>query len=199
LEKRQPDVAIVDLALGKDNGLDFVRLLQSYPQTGIIILSGKGDTIDRVVGLEIGADDYMTKPFDTRELLARVRGSIRRTARLNALNAALPMQTSNIHFEGWRLNRTARALTSPQGDDVPLTTIEFEMLSVLCENAGSPISRDRLYQVATGNDSRTGYDRSVDVHIANLRKKLEADAATPQIIKTVRGVGYVVAASAELG
>lgn len=199
LNRQRPDVAIVDLVLGSDNGLDFVRELQSHPETGIIILSGRGATINRIVGLEVGADDYMAKPFDPLELVARVRSNIRRLTRLGASKADLSRQSPMIHIEGWRLDTTRRNLTSPTGDDVPLTTTEFDLLSLLSENAGSPISRDRLLQVATGHGNRSGYERGADAHIVNLRKKIELDPATPQIIKTVHGVGYVIAASVEFG
>lgn len=199
LNNRRPDLAIVDVTLGSESGLDLVRELQKYPETGVIIISGKGDTIDRVVGLEIGADDYITKPFEPRELLARVRSNIRRSARLSASNAASSKQPSTILFEGWRLERIRRKLQSPAGEEITLTTVEFELLSTLAECAGSPVSRDQLFQAATGNENRSVYDRSVDIHVANLRKKIETDPANPEIIKSIRGVGYTMAAEVEPG
>ncbi|MDP6692277.1 MAG: response regulator transcription factor [Alphaproteobacteria bacterium] len=199
LETQRPDVAIVDLGLGAESGLDLVRELQNYPQTGIIILSGKGDTIDRIVGLEVGADDYITKPFEPRELLARVRSYMRRSDRLGALRGSPSASSAIVLFDGWRLDRTGRELRSPSGDAVPLTTIEFDLLSTLAENDGKPVNRDDLFSVAPGHNTRSGYDRSVDVHIANLRKKIEQDPAKPQIIKTVRGVGYMLATTAQAG
>lgn len=199
LNNRRPDLAIVDVTLGPESGLDLVRELQKYPETGVIIMSGKGDTVDRVVGLEVGADDYITKPFDPRELLARVRSNIRRSARLSDSIAASSKQPSTILFEGWRLERTRRKLQSPAGEEITLTTVEFELLSTLAEYAGSPVSRDQLFQAATGNENRSVYDRSVDIHIANLRKKIETDPANPEIIKSIRGVGYTMAAEVEPG
>ncbi len=199
LEMRRPDVAIIDLGLGAESGLDLVRELQNYPRTGIIILSGKGDPIDRIVGLEVGADDYITKPFEPRELLARVRSYMRRSARLEALSGAPSASSPIVSFDGWRLDRTGRELHSPSGEYVPLTTIEFDLLSALAENDGKPVNRDDLFNVVPGHGNRSGYDRSIDVHIANLRKKIEPDPTKPQIIKTVRGVGYMLATTAEAG
>ena len=199
LKKRRPDVAIVDLGLGAENGLDLVRELQNHPETGIIILSGRGDAIDRIVGLEVGADDYVTKPFDPRELLARVRSYMRRSERLGALNKASSRGAATVRFVGWCLDRTGRVLLSPSGAEVPLTSIEFDLLSTLAENDGRHVSRDDLFGAAPGHNSRSGYDRSVDVHIGNLRKKIEQDPANPQLIKTVRGVGYMLATIAEPG
>lgn len=192
------DLLILDLGLPGDDGLTLTREIRRNSSVGIIILTGKDEPVDRVVGLELGADDYVTKPFDERELLARIRTVLRRTQNRSpdSVAEATPERPPAVQFAEWRLDLGARELTSGKGDSVDLTTMEFELLSVLVSNPNRVMSRDQLLERCTGR-SWDPYDRAIDTLIVKLRRKLESDPKHPQIIKTVRGAGYIFTPSVQ--
>lgn len=179
------DLMTLDLNLGGSDGLAIARKVRQSSNVPIIMITGKSDTIDRIVGLEIGADDYIAKPFHLREVLARVRTVLRRSA-----EAAPPAPKSGvIRFDGHRLDPGRRTLTGPDGADTPLTTGEFDLLLLFARHAHQVLSRDQIMDGLKGHDWAPN-DRSIDNQVARLRKLIEADTATPKLIKTVRGAGY---------
>lgn len=193
------DLAIIDLALPGEDGLSLTRFLRERSDLGIVILTGKGETTERVIGLEMGADDYVAKPVQLRELLARVKSVLRRTK--TPPRGEVPASKepeSVVRFAGWRLDLGGRNLVSPAGERVHLTTAEFELLSAFAANASRVLGRDRLLELVAerGWDP---YDRSVDSHISRLRRKLEPDPKQPTLIKTIRGKGYMFCAPIEGG
>ena len=194
-----PALVLLDLGLPGEDGLAVARQLRERSRCGLIIVTGRGDAVDKVVGLEIGADDYVTKPFDLRELLARITAILRRTSLMEPAPSASagappapPATRTGLVFAGFTLDTAARSLTDSRGADVPLTTGEFELLKVLAEHPGRVLSRDFLLQETRGRDAGP-FDRTIDVQVGRLRKKLEQDADDPKIIKSVRGAGYVLA------
>ncbi len=189
------DLVILDLGLPGEDGLELARALRAESNIGIIMLTGRGGLADRVTGLEIGADDYLTKPFALRELLARVRSVLRRHGSGGAGPGA--GSPSTARFAGWSLDFNARELTAPDGTLVPLTTAEFRLLGALVTAAQQSLDRDHLLGLVAEREW-TPYDRSVDVLIGKLRRKIEPDPTSPTLIKTVRGVGYVFSADVEL-
>jgi two-component system OmpR family response regulator len=183
------DLVILDLMLGGEDGLQLARELRSsQPQIGIVILTGRSDTVDRIIGLEMGADDYLPKPFHLRELLARVRSVLRRAALRAAEKSSGPRPRAR--FGDWTLDLASRELLSPSGDDVRLTTGEFELLSALVSHASQVLSRDRLLDLSRHREAGP-FDRTIDVQVGRLRHKLEDDPKNPSMIKTVRGGGYM--------
>ena len=187
------DLVLLDLGLPGEDGLDLLRWLRGNWDGPVIILSGRGESVDRIVGLELGADDYVTKPFDLRELLARVRSVLRRSGTHEPAGTA---GNGTVRFAGFRLDRAARTLTDSTSQPIHLTTGEFELLCALLDRPRRVLSRDDLISLLHGRDAGP-YDRSIDVQIGRLRRKIEADPASPEIIKSVRGVGYVFAAHPE--
>ena len=195
LSAQEVDVVILDLRLGLEDGLDALRELRSRFDVPVIIVTGhRRDEIDRVVGLELGADDYVTKPFNLRELLARVRAIIRRLDRVRASPAREP-ERGGYRFSGWQLNLRTRRLTDPNGADVALTKGEYGLLVAFLDAPQRPLSREHLLQATRVHEDV--FDRSIDVQILRLRRRLEQDPSTPQIIQTERGVGYVFARQVE--
>ena len=189
-----PDVVLVDLGLPGEDGLSLVRYLRSESTAGILIVSGKSEILDRVVGLEVGADDYLPKPFDLRELLARVRSLIRRTAPGVPEMPASAVASERVRsFAGWRLDLMQRRLTAPDQTEVRLSTGEFELLLSFLDSPNRVLSRDDLMQRLHGRTAGP-FDRSIDVQVGRLRRKLADDPAQPVLIKSVRGVGYFFAA-----
>lgn len=185
LSTDEVDLLIVDLNLGREDGLDIVRKLSSTSECPIIIISGdRLDEADKVVGLELGAVDYITKPFGTRELLARVRASLRERPAVNA------KQDRTIYgFGGWELNVKLRRLIH-NGEEVKLTTGEFNLLTALLRSPKQILSREQLLSVSRVHNEEV-FDRSIDVLILRLRRKLETDPSRPSLIKTERGAGYI--------
>jgi DNA-binding response OmpR family regulator len=182
------DLVILDLMLPHEDGFSLAReVLRAYSDVAIIILTGKTESIDKVVGLELGADDYMTKPFHFRELLARVRSVLRRV-RVQAGSGTVP-EHSIVHFAGWRFDLTAQELKSPAGNDLRLTAHEFQLLSAFVKNPNHVLTRDAIMNLISGREWAP-FDRSIDVLIAKLRKKLQDDTNQQTVIRTVRGVGY---------
>lgn len=186
------DLLILGLGLPGADGLSLTREIRRDSSVGIILLTGKDEPVDRVAGLELGADDYVTRPFDDRELLARIRTVLRRTQNRSPYRVAEPRpeRPPAVRFAEWRLDLGARELISQSGEAVELTSMEFELLSVLVSNPNRVMSRDQLLERCTGR-SWDPYDRAIDTLIVKLRRKLESDPKRPQIIKTVRGAGYV--------
>jgi two-component system phosphate regulon response regulator OmpR len=188
------DLVILDLVMPGEDGLSLTRYLRERSDVGILILTGKDDPVDRVVGLEMGADDYLAKPFDLRELLARVRSILRRR---NGNRTSVPGKdetTKCLCFNGWIFDLDRRELTAPDGGPVHLTSAEFSLLAAFVERPGRPLSRDQLLD-AVAERTWSPYDRSIDLHISHLRQKIEPDPKHPALIKTVRGTGYVFAAT----
>lgn len=182
------DLIILDLMLPGEDGLSLCRGLRAQSAIPIIMLTAKGDEIDRVVGLELGADDYVSKPFGSRELIARIRAVLRRSE-----NDAASEQTRRARqycFDRWRLDTGTRELQREDGIAVPLSTGEFDLLLALIERPGRVLSRDQLLDLARGRTAGS-FDRSIDTQVSRLRKKLEVDPAEPKIIKTVWGGGYM--------
>ena len=187
-----PALVLLDLGLPGEDGFSIARQLREHWRCGLVIVTGRGDAVDKVVGLEIGADDYVTKPFDLRELLARIKAVLRRIVPEEgpepASTAAAPCK---LRFAGWELDTAARCLTNPLGADVALTSGEFDLLRAFAEHAGRVLSRDFLLGQTRGRDAGP-FDRTIDVQVGRLRKKIEADAENPLIIKSVRGAGYIL-------
>ncbi len=190
------DVVLLDLVLPGEDGLTLARELRAESDVGIIIVTGRGDVVDRVVGLEVGADDYLAKPFHLREVLARIKSVLRRSR--PALRAVAPEAvpaagTGVLAFAGFVLDPGKRSLTAPGGDEVALTTGEFNLLVAFAERPGRVLDRDTLMDLAKGRQWEA-MDRSVDTQVARLRRKIEPDPKNPTLIRAVRGVGYLLAA-----
>jgi len=188
-----PALVLLDLGLPGEDGFVIARQLREHWRCGLVIVTGRGDAVDKVVGLEVGADDYVTKPFDLRELVARIKAVLRRIEALppgTASPAPAAANAARQHFEGWQLDTAARRLTHPQGHDVALTSGEFDLLCVFVQHPGRVLSRDFLLEHTRGREAAP-FDRTIDVQVGRLRKKLEVDPEAPQIIKSVRSAGYV--------
>jgi two-component system, OmpR family, response regulator len=190
------DLVILDLMLPGEDGLTLARFLREESNVGIIILTGRGETVDRIIGLEMGADDYLPKPFHLRELLARVKSVLRRASSRNVEQAQA--LRSKARFAGWNLDMTSRELHSPAGEEVRLTTGEFDLLTAFVTNANQVLTRDRLLDLARNREAGP-FDRTIDVQVGRLRRKLEDDPQRPSMIKTVRGSGYIFTPTVETG
>jgi len=189
------DLVILDLVLPGEDGLTLARALRNESGIGIIILTGRGETVDRIIGLEMGADDYLPKPFHLRELLARVKSVLRRVSTRTREKTA-PSRL-RARFAGWNLDLSSRELMSPRGQEVRLTTGEFDLLSAFVNHANQVLTRDRLLDLARNREAGP-FDRTIDVQVGRLRKKLEDDPQKPSIIKTVRGSGYIFTPNVDL-
>jgi len=194
VRRERIDLALVDLTMPGESGLSLTRFLREQADIGIVILTGRGHPIDRAVGLELGADDYVAKPFHLRELLARIRSVLRRTGSLSP--AASADTRSSVRFAGWQLDLARRTLTSARSEEVHLTEAEFQLLAGFVANPNQVLGRDRLLEIVAARRWNP-YDRTVDQHISRLRRKIEADPRQPQLIKSVRGRGYVFTAAVE--
>jgi two-component system, OmpR family, response regulator len=190
------DLVILDLMLGREDGLQLARELRdSRPEIGIVILTGRGEMVDRIIGLEMGADDYLPKPFHLRELLARVRSVMRRAASRAAEKAGKPR--TRVRFADWVLDLSRRELWSPLGEEVRLTTGEFDLLAALVNHPNQVLSRDRLLDLSRHREAGP-FDRTIDVQVGRLRRKLRDDPQNPALIKTVRAGGYMFMPSVDL-
>ena len=191
LEKSQPDLIILDVMLPGVDGITLARELRAKTNVGIIMLTGKNEAVDTIVGLEVGADDYVTKPFDNRELLARIRSVLRRTAsRVGNSGDGQDVHGKRlITFNGWQMNLDGYELVSPDGQTANLTNHEFRLLEILVQNNMHVLSRDQILQKLSRRDWLPE-DRSVDVTIAKLRKIIEQNPSDPKLIRTIRSVGY---------
>ncbi len=191
-----PDLVILDLMLPGEDGLSLCRELRAKSELPVIMLTARGDQTDRIVGLEIGADDYVAKPFSPRELLARIKSVLRRA---RALPENLKREESGLfRFAGWTLDAATRNLTSPQGVVVALSGTDYRLLRIFVDHPNRVLNRDQLIDLMLSRDAGP-YDRAIDVQVSRLRQRLGEDAKEPAIIKTVRGQGYVLAAHVEAG
>lgn len=185
------DAVILDIAMPGEDGLSLARFLRERGGVGIIMLTASGETVDRIVGLEMGADDYLAKPVDLRELLARLKAVLRRISAQNAPQTASGAKAAGVvKFGDCQLDLDGYKLMGADGGDIAITAMEFSLLKVFAEHPGRVLNRDQILELAhdRGWDP---FDRSIDIRISRLRKKIEADPAKPQVIKTVRGVGYI--------
>jgi DNA-binding response OmpR family regulator len=190
LASEPSDLVILDLQLGTDDGLDLLRAIRQQSDVPIIIATGhRRDEVDRVVGLELGADDYLTKPFGLRELLARIRAVLRRRQAGSTATRKELAQGRSRFGAGWQLDRRLRRLTDPSNAPVPLTKAEYALLVAFLDAPGRPLSREYLMQATRMHEDV--FDRSIDVQVLRLRRKLETDPSMPLLIKTERGVGYI--------
>jgi two-component system OmpR family response regulator len=183
------DLILLDLMLPGEDGLSLCRAVRSDSKVPIIMLTAKGDEVDRVIGLEMGADDYLPKPFGSRELVARIRAVLRRSQEAAAVSASEP-RPSRCRFDRWQLDTGARELLRDDGVTVPLSTGEYDLLIALVQRPQRVLTRDQLLDLARGRTA-AALDRSIDTQISRLRKKLESDPGAPKIIKTVWGGGYM--------
>jgi two-component system OmpR family response regulator len=190
LQDGRIDLIVLDIMLPGEDGLSICRRLRSSSPVPIMMLTARGDEIDRIIGLELGADDYLTKPFSSRELLARIRAVLRRTGATAETAAPAGPRVTAMSFAGWRIDSGLRQLHSPQGVRIGLTSAEFDLLLVLCQHPRRVLSRDELLDLTQGR-SAAPFDRSIDVLISRIRQKLERDPRDPELIKTVRLGGYV--------
>jgi len=191
---RPASLVVLDLMLPGEDGLSLCRQLRARSQVPVLMLTAKGDPVDRIIGLEMGADDYLAKPFDPRELLARIRSVLRRAK-------ALPADTEinvpdSFSFSGWRLDTRERNLRAPDGVVVPLSGAEYRLLLIFLQNPNAILSRDHLSNFTFGRDADP-LDRTIDMQVSRLRERLRDEAREPAIIKTVRGKGYVLAVRVE--
>lgn len=194
LERSHVDLLVLDLMLPGEDGLSLCRELRGRSQLPIIMLTARGEDVDRIVGLELGADDYVAKPFNPRELLGRIKAVLRRSA--HTPRDPSPETVRSFVFGGWRLDTITRALTDSEGREVALSGAEYRLLAVLLAAGNRVLTRAQLTELLRGRDADP-FDRSIDVRISRLRQILGDDARAPQIIKTVYGEGYVVGVSVE--
>jgi two-component system, OmpR family, response regulator len=195
IDREVIDLVLLDLKLLGEDGMQLARRLRERATVPIVLLTGRNEEADRVMGLELGADDYVTKPFSPRELLARVRAVLRRYQ----VQATLPARDNTrraFRFSGWELNLRTRRLTSPQAVTVELSNGEFSLLTALCGAPRRVLSRDQLLSMSRLHEAEV-YDRTIDVQISRLRRKIEPDPAKPALIVTERGAGYVLASEVE--
>ena len=191
LAQRVPDAVLLDVRLGREDGLSLARFLREHYALGIIMVTAAGDVVDRVIGLEVGADDYLAKPFDPRELRARLRSVMRRSSAstdAKAANAATP--PGRIPVGRCMLDLAAYRLIDEDGQEIALTSMEFDLLKVFVEHPNKVLSRDQLLNTTRNRDWQP-FDRSIDIRIARLRRKIETDPESPQLIRTIRNSGYM--------
>jgi two-component system, OmpR family, response regulator len=186
------DLVTLDLMLGGENGLNLAQDIRSQYSVPIIMITGKGDMIDRIVGLELGADDYIAKPFHPREVVARIRAVLRRGEPVEATQGLSNPKSERLSFEGWIMDIGRREVMSSDNGSLALTTAEFNLLEILARRPQRVHSRDTIMDLLKGHDW-TPFDRSIDALVSRLRRKIEIDPDNPRLLKTVRGVGYIFA------
>jgi two-component system OmpR family response regulator len=185
---RRVDLLILDVMLPGEDGLSLCRKVRAESQTPIIMLTARGEDVDRIVGLEMGADDYLAKPFNPRELLARINAILRRQAAARTVSAI--EDASVLCFLGWRIDLRLRELRNPEGARVAMTSAEFDLLQTFCERPGRVLSRDSLLDLTQGRNAGS-FERSIDVLVSRIRRKIEPDPQDASIIKTIRSGGYM--------
>ncbi len=195
LSRSKVDLVVLDLMLPGEDGLSLCRRLRAESDTPVIMLTARGEETDRIVGLEMGADDYVAKPFSPRELLVRIKNVLRRTRSLPTNLRA--DEARALSFAGWRLDTVARHLVSADGVVTPLSGGEYRLLRIFLSHANRVLSRDQLMLLSKGHEADP-LDRSIDIRVSRLRHRLRDDPAEPRIIKTVRGEGYVLAVPVEI-
>lgn len=188
-EKEDFDLVVLDVTMPGEDGFTLARYLREHHQVGIVMLTAASDVMDRVLGLEIGADDYMTKPFEPRELMARVKSVLRRLSAQQPVEAP-QNNAQRISFGDFTLDLDAHALFDCDNESIKITTMEFDLLKAFAEHPDRVLDRDMLLNLAHNRDWDP-FDRSIDIRITRLRRKIEPDPSKPQIIKTVRGAGYI--------
>ena len=194
LKNSAVDLVVLDIMMPKEDGLSLCRYLNETTQLPVILLTAVVEDTDRVIGLEMGADDYITKPFNPRELLARIKAVLRRTRSLPP-NSDQP-KSSEISFSNWRLDVSQRALIDSDNVSIPLSTAEYQLLVAFLEHPRTVLSRDQIMDLTRGRDA-SAFDRSIDNQVSRLRKKIEQDPKRPTLIKTVWGGGYILTAAVE--
>lgn len=194
LKREKVDLMLLDIMLPGEDGLSICRRLRATSAVPIIMVTARGEPVDRILGLEIGADDYITKPFNSRELVARIRALLRRVESLSLGQARL----GPLLFAGWRMDPVARELFDPAGVKVTLTSAEFDLLLAFCRNPGKILSREQLIELVHGGCTGP-IERSIDVHVSRVRQKIEPDSKDRSMIKTVRLGGYVFTPNVEEG
>ena len=191
LSAKPADIVLLDVVMPGDDGLTLAREIRARSNIGIIMLTGRGEVLDRIVGLEVGADDYIAKPFHLREVLARVKSVLRRRKSASETPSTHQEPADEVvRFDGWLLDTARRQLVSPKGEAVLLTTGEFDLLAALVKQPGRVFGREALMDLTRGRSWEV-FDRTIDAQISRLRKKIEADPKNPVLVKSVRGVGYV--------
>ena len=188
MASRPVDLAILDITMPGEDGLSIAREIRSLGEAGIIMLSANCDDLDKIVGLEVGADDYVTKPYNPRELLARVKAVLRRAR--GSSDGGTATMGREVQMGRCRLNLDTRKLFEPDGEEVPLTAMEYDLLRTFAENPNRVLSRDQLLDLAHDKDMEA-FDRSIDTRIARIRRKIEPDPTRPDCLRTVRGAGYL--------
>ena len=189
LLEETPDLVLLDIMMPGEDGLSLFRHLSETKHLPVIMLTAKGEAMDRIVGLEIGADDYVAKPFEPRELVARIRSVLRRSSK----TAAATDEDALYEFDGWKLDPLKRKLTDPQGTVVPVSSAEFRLLVAFLNHPRQVLDRDRLLDMVQGREAHL-FDRAVDNQVSRLRRKMEDDSRDPKLIQTVWGGGYRLAA-----
>lgn len=185
------DVILLDLVLPDSDGLNLMAKIREHTKAPIIVVSGKDEPTDKILGLELGADDYLGKPFEMRELYARIKAVLRRSRESREGHVhGDKKEATKLAFGKWIMDRSTYSVVDDHGRPVDLTTAEFKLLEILLNASGRVLSRDQLYELGRGQDYQS-YDRAVDIHIARIRKKLGDDPKAPRLIKTVRGIGYM--------
>jgi two-component system OmpR family response regulator len=191
METARPDIVVLDLMLPGEDGFSLCRALRARSDVPVIMLTARGEETDRIVGLEMGADDYVAKPFNPRELLARIKSVLRRARSLP--DNLKPEEVGSFRFAGWTLDVATRNLTAPDGVVIPLSGTEFRLLRLFLDHPNRVLTRDQLIDLMLSRDAAP-FDRAIDVQVSRLRHRLREDAKEPAIVKTVRGQGYVFAA-----
>ena len=191
IDDKDVDLVLLDIRMPGEDGLTLARFLRENTHVGIIMLTAAGEVVDRIVGLEMGADDYLAKPVDLRELLARIKAVLRRASQAEEETAGDGGTAARtVRFGDYTLNLESHKLFEASGTEVPLTSMEFDLLKAFADHPNRVLTRDQLLNLAHNRDWEP-FDRSIDIRIARIRRKIESDPAKPQVIKTVRGAGYL--------